>query len=515
MSDGSWPEYPVCKNVDDCSRLKHGCGAEGICVDGVDSYHCDCEESVDLHLAEDGSGEWVCGGLSTGVCEGHTCGAHGICVDLTLKDSDFDSGPTDYRCSCVEGYYDNGTTCEPLDCGERRDKLGVWQGETYFGGELTLTCADGSFVDGGNFASVSVQCPATGQWPVQFPTCVNAWNEAQDAAFATYRFWMFAALAMGCVICAALAAGLTMGLVNLDDFEMSLLMETKEEDCESDREREELRIKQRSAARVAPLLQDHHRLLVTLLLLNSLANEALPLFLDQLVPSIVAVLLSVSCVLFFGEILPSAVFTGPQQLWYAAAFAPVVRVLEVLFWVVARPVALVLDRWIGHAEHGPKYNRAELASLLALHQRHDPSPRFSSPLSDHAKNADTIPLYSDMELQNVGAPDDNSAGERYSGLHPLECSIAKRAIRLSTIQLHELVLPPLSEHASAPAEPTTNSLEMSSYQLRGDMSVAAALELLQAWPIGSCASIVAPDGSLKSRVSLETLLCAALLPSGI
>ena len=43
------------------------------------------------------------------------------------------------------------------------------------------------------------------------------------------------------------------------------------------------------ATAVDPLVKKHHWLLVTLLLLNAVANEALPLFLDKLVPSWLAV----------------------------------------------------------------------------------------------------------------------------------------------------------------------------------------------------------------------------------
>ena len=43
------------------------------------------------------------------------------------------------------------------------------------------------------------------------------------------------------------------------------------------------------AARILPLLQRRHLLLVTLLLFNSVAAEALPLALDELVPGYVAV----------------------------------------------------------------------------------------------------------------------------------------------------------------------------------------------------------------------------------
>ena len=44
-----------------------------------------------------------------------------------------------------------------------------------------------------------------------------------------------------------------------------------------------------AAKKLIPLVEQHHWLLVTLLLCNALANEALPLFLDRLVPAWLAV----------------------------------------------------------------------------------------------------------------------------------------------------------------------------------------------------------------------------------
>ena len=76
-----------------------------------------------------------------------------------------------------------------------------------------------------------------------------------------------------CVTLAALAAGLTMGLLSLDHLELK--MKKRVSDDEEERLQSEA---------LLPVVQDHHRLLVTLLLLNSIANEALPLFLDKLVP---------------------------------------------------------------------------------------------------------------------------------------------------------------------------------------------------------------------------------------
>lgn len=53
-------------------------------------------------------------------------------------------------------------------------------------------------------------------------------------------------------------------------------------------------------------MKNQHLLLCTLLIGNSLAMEALPIFLDTLVPSYVAILISVTLILAFGEVIPFA-----------------------------------------------------------------------------------------------------------------------------------------------------------------------------------------------------------------
>jgi CBS domain containing-hemolysin-like protein len=111
-------------------------------------------------------------------------------------------------------------------------------------------------------------------------------------------YLLHAAGAFACVTTAALAAGLTMGLLSLDPLMLLIKMRAGGTQREKDQ-----------AAALLPIVKQHHLLLVTLLLLNSIANEALPLFLEVLVSPIVAVILSVTFVLFFGEIIPSAVFT--------------------------------------------------------------------------------------------------------------------------------------------------------------------------------------------------------------
>lgn len=117
---------------------------------------------------------------------------------------------------------------------------------------------------------------------------------------------------------------------------------------------------------ILPLLNDPHLLLVTLLLLNACANEALPVFLDELMSPVCAVLLSVTVVLICGEVFPSAVITGPLQLVIASRFVGFVTCLETLFYIIAKPIAVILDCGLPH-KGDDLYSRAQIRAVLRLH----------------------------------------------------------------------------------------------------------------------------------------------------
>ena len=181
----------------------------------------------------------------------------------------------------------------------------------------------------------------------------------------TRRWWMYLCGSIFCVSLAALAAGLTIGLVSIDPFDLALIQATEEEDCSNEEEVRELRVEKHYANKLLPLVQQHHLLLVTLLICNSFANELLPLLLDKLIPSYMAVIVSVTFVLVFGEILPSSIFTGPNQLRYASYLVPLVYVLLTALFVLAWPIAWVLDRILG-VEEETRMRRSELKSLIRL-----------------------------------------------------------------------------------------------------------------------------------------------------
>ena len=95
------------------------------------------------------------------------------------------------------------------------------------------------------------------------------------------------------------------------------------------------------------MLAQHHWLLVTLLLCNAIALEALPIFLDKIVPSAYAVLISVVAILIVGEVIPQAICIGPQQLRIAEIMAPLVQFLMYATSVVSYPLAKALDYILG------------------------------------------------------------------------------------------------------------------------------------------------------------------------
>jgi len=118
----------------------------------------------------------------------------------------------------------------------------------------------------------------------------------------------------------------------------------------------------------------------------------LPLFLDRLVPSWMAIIVSVTVVLVFGEILPSAIFTGPSQLRLAAAFAPLIRCARTLFFPLVWPISLLLDTCLGHEECENRRGemKATAKTLLSAGLEPDEVNMIHGVLDMHQKTAKDI-----------------------------------------------------------------------------------------------------------------------------
>jgi metal transporter CNNM len=128
-------------------------------------------------------------------------------------------------------------------------------------------------------------------------------------------------------------------------------------------------LEKKHATKVLPILANHHFLLVTLLLWNASATEALPIFLNHLVSPFASVLISVTLILLFGEILPSSILMGPKQLEFAALLTPLVYFICFIFSPIAYPLSAVLDYLIGSENNEVTlYDRQELATMIQLQE---------------------------------------------------------------------------------------------------------------------------------------------------
>jgi hypothetical protein len=105
-----------------------------------------------------------------------------------------------------------------------------------------------------------------------------------------WSLWLNIFGCLVCIFCVAIISGLFLGLLTLDPLDLRILLKVSISDEEKNH-----------AKTLLPIVEQHHLVLVTLLLMNGIAYETLPIFMDHLVPSWAAILLSVSVVLFFGE----------------------------------------------------------------------------------------------------------------------------------------------------------------------------------------------------------------------
>ncbi|XP_071726246.1 DUF21 domain-containing protein At4g33700-like isoform X1 [Rutidosis leptorrhynchoides] len=167
------------------------------------------------------------------------------------------------------------------------------------------------------------------------------------------QFFIHIVIIMLLVLFAGLMSGLTLGLMSLSLVDLEVLAKSG---TPKDR---------RYADKILPVVKRQHLLLCTLLICNAAAMEALPIFLDTLVTAWGAILISVTLILLFGEIIPQSVCTR-YGLAIGASVAPFVHILVWLCFPVAYPISKLLDYLLGH-EHVALFRRAELKTLVNLH----------------------------------------------------------------------------------------------------------------------------------------------------
>lgn len=170
----------------------------------------------------------------------------------------------------------------------------------------------------------------------------------------THDFYFNILICVILVLVAGLMSGLTVGLSSIDPLKLNIFSAVQ---VEEDAGRLE---------KLKSILSYHHWMLVTLLLANSVAMEALPLFLEKMMPQYLSVILSVTVVLIFGEILPQAICTK-NPIPICAMCTPVIWFTMYALGAISYPLGKLLDLLLGEDSAHVLFKQSELQVLFDMY----------------------------------------------------------------------------------------------------------------------------------------------------
>ncbi|HSW85647.1 MAG TPA: CNNM domain-containing protein [Candidatus Saccharimonadales bacterium] len=151
------------------------------------------------------------------------------------------------------------------------------------------------------------------------------------------------------IFISAICSGLNIAVMSLDVDEL----------------RRKSKLGNRAAARVLPLRRNTHLTLASILLTNVAVVSATSLVLDQRLNGWLAGLLSTLLIVVFGEVLPQALFSKNPLAW-SSTFAPVLRAMTIITYVISKPLQLLLDR-LFPMQTTELQSRRELGLLITEH----------------------------------------------------------------------------------------------------------------------------------------------------
>lgn len=121
----------------------------------------------------------------------------------------------------------------------------------------------------------------------------------------------------------------------------------------------------RHALKVNKLRDDSNFLLTTILWGNVGINVLLTLLSNSVMAGFIAFIFSTFVITLLGEIIPQAYFSR-HAMAMASLLAPVLRLYQILLFPVAKPTALILDRWLG-PESIQYFRENDFRKMLKLH----------------------------------------------------------------------------------------------------------------------------------------------------
>lgn len=107
----------------------------------------------------------------------------------------------------------------------------------------------------------------------------------------------------------------------------------------------------------------------------------------------------------FGEIIPSAIFTGPQKLKIAANLIPLVKLVMCLLYPVAYPISKVLDAYLHEDGEDGAFDRGEISALVRIQYEERIANKRERKLArmntKHGDQSFPHPKPRDPDIQNV------------------------------------------------------------------------------------------------------------------
>jgi len=158
------------------------------------------------------------------------------------------------------------------------------------------------------------------------------------------------------IVLSALFSGLTLGLFSLDKHSLKRQAELGD----------------KNAVRLYPLRAKGNQLLTTLLLGNVAVNTVLAVYLGSLFSGVIAGFIATAFIFIFGEIIPQAAFSR-HAMAFSSFAAPFVRVVLFIFYPIAFPISIMLDKILGD-ELPRMYTKSEFMHIISEHEESEHSP---------------------------------------------------------------------------------------------------------------------------------------------
>lgn len=162
----------------------------------------------------------------------------------------------------------------------------------------------------------------------------------------TLLIWMGIAI---CISQSAMLSGLNLAFFTISKLELNI----------------EAAKNNKQARRVLSLRKDSNFLLVTVLWGNVGGNVLLALLSGPVLTGVMAFLFSTVVITIFGKIVPQAYFSR-HALRIGSLLSPLLRFYQILLFPVAKPTALVLDRFLG-PEAITYFKERDIRELIKLH----------------------------------------------------------------------------------------------------------------------------------------------------